>query len=202
VIAGQGDVYRPSEHLSGREVPSTVSAAIPRPRSHVRRLEALRRVGHAKRIDADRWRVPTDLPERGQAYDLARDRTNIRISILSPTGLDSQIGHDGATWLDRELASSSRTTLANTGFGREVSEAIERRRQSLVNMGRRPAGGRTYPCVKGFYRQSGAYGGHSCRQGHGCRTRSDVHRRQDRRIRQRHACRLHSARQRPLRHDR
>ena len=104
-------------------------------RSHVRRLEALRRAGHAERIDADHWRVPADLPERGQAYDLARDRANIRISILSPTGLDSQIGHDGATWLDRELASPSRTTLANTGFGREVTGAMERRRQSLVNLG-------------------------------------------------------------------
>ena len=78
---------------------------------------------------------PPDLPERGQAYDLARDRANIRISVLSPTGLDQQIGHDGATWLDRELASPSRTTRANTGFGREITEAMERRRQSLVNMG-------------------------------------------------------------------
>jgi len=91
--------------------------------------------GHAERIDADYWRVPSDLTERGQAYDRARDRANIRISILSPTGVDSQIGHDGATWLDRELASPNRTTLANTGFGREVTEAMERRRQSLVNMG-------------------------------------------------------------------
>jgi hypothetical protein len=96
---------------------------------------ALRRAGHAERIDADHWRVPADLLDRGQAYDLARDRANIRISILSPTGLDSQIGHDGATWLDRELASPSHTTPANTGFGREVTEAMERRRQSLVNMG-------------------------------------------------------------------
>ena len=74
-------------------------------------------------------------PRARQAYDLARDRGNIRISILSPTGLDSQIGHDGATWLDRELASPCRNTLANTGFGREVAEATERRRQNLVNMG-------------------------------------------------------------------
>ena len=50
-------------------------------------------------------------------------------------GLDQQIGHDGATWLDRELASHSRATLANTGFGRAVTEAMERRRQSLVSMG-------------------------------------------------------------------
>ena len=54
---------------------------------------------------------------------------------MSPTGLDSQIGHDGATWLDRELASPDRTTLANTGFGREVTEAMERRRHSLLKMG-------------------------------------------------------------------
>ena len=39
----------------------------------------------------------------------------------------------------------------------------------------------------------------SCRQGHGCRTRSDLHRRQDRRICQRHTYWLHPTRQRPLR---
>jgi hypothetical protein len=135
-VAGDGGVYRPSQHLE------RVRAAIDRiggdpqgfVRSHVRRLEALRRAGHAERIDADHWRVPTDLPARGQAYDLARDRANIRVSVLSHNGLDQQIRSDGATWLDRELASPSRT-LADTGFGREVTEAMERRRQSLVNMG-------------------------------------------------------------------
>jgi type IV secretory pathway VirD2 relaxase len=136
-VAGPGGVYRPSEHLVRARSAIDRIGGDPEAfvRSHVRRLEALRRAGHAERIDADHWRVPTDLSARGQACDLARDRANIRISILSSTGLDSQIGHDGATWLDRELASSSRTTLANTGFGREVTEAIERRRQSLVNMG-------------------------------------------------------------------
>jgi type IV secretory pathway VirD2 relaxase len=136
-IAGQGGVYRPSEHLERARTAIDRIGGDPEAfvRSHVRRLEALRRAGHAERIDADHWRVPADLPARGQAYDLARDRANIRISILSPTGLDSQIGHDGATWLDRELASPSRTTLANTGFGREVTGAMERRRQSLVNLG-------------------------------------------------------------------
>jgi hypothetical protein len=39
-------------------------------------------------IAADHWRVPADLLERGQAYDLVRDRANIRVSVLSPTGLD------------------------------------------------------------------------------------------------------------------
>jgi type IV secretory pathway VirD2 relaxase len=126
-VASGGGVYRPSEHLERARAAINRLGGDPEAfvRSHVRRLEALRRAGHAERIDADHWRVPTDFPARGQAYDLARDRANIRISILSPTGLDSQIGHDGATWLDRELASPGRTTLANTGFGREVSRRLD-----------------------------------------------------------------------------
>jgi len=99
---------------------------------------------------------PPILPSAVKPTIVHGTRANIRISILSPTGVDSQIGHDGATWLDRELASPNRTTLANTGFGREVTEAMERRRQSLVNMGHAVRlEGRTYPCVKGFCRQSG-----------------------------------------------
>ena len=119
-IAGQGGVYRPSEHLERARTAIDRIGGDPEAfvRSHVRRLEALRRAGHAERIDADHWRVPADLPERGQAYDLARDRANIRISILSPTGLDQQIGHDGATWLDRELALAQRTPLADRGSAR------------------------------------------------------------------------------------
>ena len=130
-IADTQGIYRPSAHLE------RARAAIDRiggdpdafVRSHVRRLEALRRAGHVERIDADHWRVPADLPERGHAYDLARDGANIRVSILSPTDLDSQIGHDGATWLDRELVSRQRIALADEGFGQEVKAALEKRKQ-------------------------------------------------------------------------
>src|SRR5713226_5424309 len=136
-IAGQGGVYRPSQHLERARTAIDRIGGDPEAfvRSHVRRLEALRRAGHAERIDADHWRVPADLPERGQAHDLARDRANIRISVLSPTGLDRQIGHDGATWLDRELVSRHRSALAGEGFGQEVMVALEKRKQALVNTG-------------------------------------------------------------------
>jgi uncharacterized protein DUF3363 len=136
-VAGEGGVYRPSQHLERARAAIDRLGGDPEAlvRSHVRRLEALRRAGHTTRIDADPWRVPADLPARGQAYVLARDRANIRISVLSAAGLDQQIRSDGATWLDRELASPSRAALANTGFGREVAEAMQRRRQSLVEMG-------------------------------------------------------------------
>jgi hypothetical protein len=55
--------------------------------------------------------------------------------VLSPTGLDQQIGHDGATWLDRELVSRQRSALAGEGFGQEVIAALEKRKQALANMG-------------------------------------------------------------------
>lgn len=136
-VAGQEGIYSPSAHLE------RARAAIDRVggdpdafvRSHVRRLEALRRAGHAERIDADHWRVPANLPERGQAYDLARDRANIRVSVLSPAGLGQQIGHEGPTWLDRELVSRHRVALADDGFGQEVKGALEKRKQALANMG-------------------------------------------------------------------
>jgi type IV secretory pathway VirD2 relaxase len=136
-IAGKEGVYRPSEHLERATATIDRIGGDPKAfvRSHVRRLEALRRAGHVERIDADHWRVPTDLPERGQAYDLARDRANIRVSVLSPMGLDQQVGHDGATWLDRELVARQRTVLADEGFGRQATAALARRRQWLADRG-------------------------------------------------------------------
>jgi hypothetical protein len=66
-------VYRPSRHLErirdsferqGKDSEAFV-------RSHVRRLEALRRAGHVERIDADHWKIPYDIVERGQGHDLS-----------------------------------------------------------------------------------------------------------------------------------
>jgi len=74
--------------------------------------------------------------ERGMAYGLSQGGGNrLSVRILSTLDLDRQVGSDRATWLDRELASRNRTPLVAAGFGREVTDALERRRQSLVNMG-------------------------------------------------------------------
>ena len=136
-VADEGGVYRPSAHLSRARAAVERAGGDPEAfvRSHVRRLEALRRAGVVERVGDDHWRVPKDLPERGQTYDQARSGANIRVNVLSPTSLDQQIGHVGATWLDRELTSRQPTTLANEGFGLEAQAALARRKQSLVDMG-------------------------------------------------------------------
>jgi hypothetical protein len=136
-IADAQGIYRPSAHMERARDGIDRIGGDPQAfvRSHVRRLEALRRAGHVERIDEDHWRVPADLPERGHAYDLARDGANIRVGILSSTGLDAQIGDDGATWLDREFVSPQRVALTNEGFGKQVKVALEKRKQALVAKG-------------------------------------------------------------------
>ena len=104
--------------------------------------------------------------------------------------LERQVDADRFTGLDRMLIAEQQ--------GREFSDL--RPDQDVRDTFRQNRG--PYPCVKGFYRQPGAYGDDPCRHGHGCRARSEVHRRQVRRICQRHAGRLHPARERSLRHDR
>src|SRR5262249_884940 len=117
-------------------------------RSHVRRLEALRRAGHVERIDDGHWRIPKDIVERGQTYDLNQGGDGLRVRTLSAFNLEQQIGSDGATWLDRERVSQSKTPVVDTGFGRDVASALECRKQALVDRGyatRLPDGGIRVP---------------------------------------------------------
>jgi type IV secretory pathway VirD2 relaxase len=129
--------YRPSHHLGIAEVgrvrvPGGDYEAYVE--SHVRRLEALRRAGIVERIDADRWRIPDDFEARAQAYDATHGRkTNMR--VLSAYDLDRQVTSDGATWLDRQLVNREQGALADAGFGAEVKNAMERRKEELIRQG-------------------------------------------------------------------
>ena len=137
-LASNNDgIYRPSDHLEQarariEKIGGDPDAFI---RSHIRRLEALRRARLVERIDADHWKIPGDLPERGMAYDVRDQAKDFTIRTLSTLDLNRQVGSDGATWLDRELVSRDRTPLTKAGFGLEVREALDRRRQSLVDQG-------------------------------------------------------------------
>src|SRR5437868_1115547 len=136
--ATDGDgIFRPSRHLErirdnferqGKDPEAYV-------RSHVRRLEALRRAGDVERIDADHWKVPKDIVERGRAYDLSQGGDGLRIRTLSAISLDRQIASDGATWLDRQIIAEDRSEIRDNGFGRDVNKAISRRARRLVEMG-------------------------------------------------------------------
>jgi len=137
VAEANGGIYRPSRHLEAtRDIieqrHGDPDAFI---RSHVRRLEALRRAGHVERIDADHWKIPEDIAERGMTYDAPSRPKDFGIRTLSTLDLDRQVGSDGATWLDRELVARDHFSIAETGFGREVNNALDRRAQRLVEMG-------------------------------------------------------------------
>jgi hypothetical protein len=129
-VAGGSGVYLPSVHralaesgavrIAGGDSDSYV-------RSHVRRLEALRRAGIVERIDADHWRIPQDFVSRAADYD-ARRGAQTSVRILATLDLEQQIASAGATWLDRELASRQRTPLTETGSGQQVRQAMEQRK--------------------------------------------------------------------------
>lgn len=137
-IAGMAEdgIYRPSRHLEqarfdGRVPNADYEGFVD---AHVRRLEALRRAGIAERIDADHWRVPADFEARAAVYDAGRStRANVR--VLSTFDLERQIGSDGATWLDRRLVSTGGSDLSASGFGEQVREAMDRRREHHIEHG-------------------------------------------------------------------
>ncbi|MEH3117258.1 MAG: DUF3363 domain-containing protein [Methylorubrum populi] len=137
-IAGMAEdgIYRPSRHLEqarfdGRVPGGDYEGFVD---AHVRRLEALRRAGIVERLDVDHWRIPGDFEARAAAHDASRNaRANIR--IFSTFDLERQIGSDGATWLDRRLVGAGMSDLSQAGFGDQVRQAMERRRETLIGRG-------------------------------------------------------------------
>ena len=129
-------VYRPNEHL----VQAQQSIRVPHGdyggyvEAHVRRLEALRRAGVVERIDADNWVIPEDFEQRAAEYDAQRRRT-LSVRVLSAFDLEAQITSDGATWLDRQILGRDKSDPVESGFGREVIDAKNRRVQALIAQG-------------------------------------------------------------------
>ena len=104
-------------------------------RSHVRRLEALRRAGIVERVHAEHWTIPANLPESGLAHDRKLHGPGPRIDEVSHLSLNRQVSHDGATWLDRTMLRQDRQALAQGGFGGDVQSAWDRRREVLAERG-------------------------------------------------------------------
>jgi type IV secretory pathway VirD2 relaxase len=105
--------------------------------THVRRLEAIRRVtGGVTREPDGTWIIAPDHLERAAAYErtLAK-RTPVTVDKLSHLTLEQQVTTDGATWLDRELVSGTPEATRDSGFGRELREAMKNRQQWLIEQG-------------------------------------------------------------------
>jgi len=132
----ENGIYRPSRHLEQAKFEGRIPGGDYKGYvdAHERRLEALRRVGIAERIDADQWRNPEDFESRAVAYDAGRNR-QASIRVLSAFDLEKQIGADGATWLDRRMLANDASDLAPAGFGQQVREAMDQRRDHHIEQG-------------------------------------------------------------------
>ena len=105
--------------------------------AHVRRLEALRRAGHATRLSDGSWSIPSDYLARAGEYEraaaLSRPVAITRLSTMSLKQLETAIG---ATWLDRELLDETvKGNLGLRGFGAEIEQAKLQRRNFLLKSG-------------------------------------------------------------------
>jgi len=102
--------------------------------THVRRLEAMRRLTRNVEREPDgTWIISPDHLTRAAAYEAARARDRpVTIDMLSSQPLEKLVDADAATWLDKELMAASSEPLRNAGFGRDARDAQTRRRQWLI----------------------------------------------------------------------
>jgi type IV secretory pathway VirD2 relaxase len=133
LAASISGVYRSETHLQElRASPKTGLDPQEFVQSHVRRLEALRRAGIVERAEEGAWRVPIDLPNRGQQYD--RSRTGgVEIQLISAAPVERQRQAIGATWLDQQLI--AKVDPPATDFGLALRAALKDREQFLIDHG-------------------------------------------------------------------
>jgi type IV secretory pathway VirD2 relaxase len=129
VAAANGGRYTIDAHL--RHDPSASQAFA---ETHVRRLEAMRRLTRSVEREPDgTWIIAPDHLERAAAYEVARAKDRpVTVETLSSAPVEKLIDADAATWLDRELVSGSPEPLRDAGFGHDAREAQARRRQWLI----------------------------------------------------------------------
>ena len=121
--------YSPSKHMmSGNASEQYVQA-------HIRRLEAMRRAGHVRRLDDGSWSVPSDYLERAGTYELDRARKKgADVSYKSQQSLQQMKKAIGATWLDEHLRDHD-ASLAPRGFQSDLQTARQARRAFLIKQG-------------------------------------------------------------------
>jgi len=102
--------------------------------AHIRRLEAMRRAGHATRNKDGSWQIPHDYLDRARNYEKQRAWAKpVDLKIISRGPLQDLASVIGRTWLDEEL--TNETSIPDTGYGAEVRAALIARRQFLMQQG-------------------------------------------------------------------
>ncbi|KUY70915.1 relaxase/mobilization nuclease and DUF3363 domain-containing protein [Burkholderia sp. RF4-BP95] len=128
-------VYRTDHHLAvaqGQATPERDPREVVA--AHVRRLEALRRVGIVEREAEGVWRLPDDLAEQGRQYDAQRLGGGVMVELKSHLPIERQTRVIGATWLDQQLIGGGKG-LGDLGFGAEVKDALRQRAEFLAEQG-------------------------------------------------------------------
>lgn len=130
IASKRGGIYSPSAHEM-----SDPTAREEFVKAHVRRLEAMRRKGHAERRQDGSWKIPRDYLRRAADYEKARGFGNpVKLDILARAPLTDLPQTIGKTWLDEELGVAAQSGTYE-GFGEEVEAAKVQRRQFLMQRG-------------------------------------------------------------------
>ena len=140
----QAGLYRSDQHLDALQRQGHgESEAAEQVKTHLRRLEALRRAGIAERLAEGVWRVPSDLSELGRQFDTQGQggpSGALSVTLKCHLPLQQQTRVIGATWLDQQLINGERgavgaSALADLGFGGEAKAALRQRAAFLVEQG-------------------------------------------------------------------
>lgn len=129
IAEANGGRYSADLHLAHDPAASAAFAE-----AHVRRLEAIRRsVGGVERHEDGSWSIGKDHLAVAAAHEARHLRARpVEVELVSTLPLERLGTADGATWLDRQLASAEPEPLRDAGFGREVRAALAVRRAWLV----------------------------------------------------------------------
>ncbi|MGR4892696.1 relaxase/mobilization nuclease RlxS [Sphingopyxis sp. LARHCG72] len=129
VAAANSGIYTVDAHLRHDPTASEAFAE-----THVRRLEAMRRIMRSIDRNPDgSWIIAADHLQKAETFEkrMLADRP-VEVEMLSAMPVEELPAMDAATWLDRELAAEAPSTIREAGFGREVRAAQTLRRQWLL----------------------------------------------------------------------
>lgn len=126
IASRHGGLYSPALHQASDPRAGTAFVA-----AHVRRLEALRRAGIVERHKDGSWQISDDHLQRVEHWQLqGQHRRPVQMEVESWVSLDEQVHTEGLSWLE-----DKRLNAPPLGFGAELDDAAEKRREVLIARG-------------------------------------------------------------------